>query len=54
MRRFLFGLAASILALVVIGYVCRTAIARRLAERTVAANLSTNLVRELPIRDAST
>jgi ribonuclease Z len=48
MRRFLFGLATLILVLVVIGYAFRTTITRRLMERTVAANLGTNLVRELP------
>jgi ribonuclease Z len=48
MKKVLRGLAALILILVVIGYAFRTTITRRLMERTVAANLSTNLVRELP------
>ncbi len=48
MRRLWPGLLALILVLLLAGYALRGPIARRALERTVAANMRTDLVRELP------
>lgn len=48
MRRVLLGLAAVVLVLLLIGYAFRTTIARRAMQRAIAANMQTDLVRELP------
>jgi ribonuclease Z len=48
MRRILLGLGALMLLLLVAVWALRTPIALRLVERTVAANLATNLLAELP------
>jgi ribonuclease Z len=47
-KRILLGLAATILFAVALAYVFRTTIVLRLIERTVAANLQTDLLQELP------
>src|SRR5512134_582328 len=48
MRRLWPGLLALILVVLLAGYTLRVPIARRAMERTVAANLRRDLVRELP------
>jgi ribonuclease Z len=47
-KKLLLGLVALLVIVLVTGYAFRTAITRRLMERAVAANLETDLVRELP------
>ena len=48
MKCFLLGLVAFIVLLAAIGYAFRGKIVMRLMERTVASNLATDLLRELP------
>ncbi len=48
MKRFLLGLVVVILLLAAISYAFRARIVMRLMERTVASNLATDLLRELP------
>jgi ribonuclease Z len=48
MKRFLLGLVAVIVVLAAVGYAFRGKIVMRLMERTVASNLATDLLRELP------
>jgi len=48
MKRILLGLLLVVLVLGAVGYAFRTAIVLRLMERTIASNVATDLLRELP------
>jgi ribonuclease Z len=48
MKRVLLGVAIGLLVVLLAGYALRTRIVLRLMERTVAANMQTNLAAELP------
>lgn len=48
MKRLLLGLLGVMVLVAMVGYAFRAEITTRLAERAVASNLSTNLLRELP------